>query len=77
MSAKLRPMTLVIRGAPKHEASPISGLPLSVTETSATKSATELPMASTVSPRMAVVCVCERDEFGMSCIHIVFTRYRN
>ncbi len=52
--AKLRPITWVMRGAPKHEASAISGFPLMETTVSATKSATEFPIARTVSPKIAV-----------------------
>ena len=53
-SAMLRPMTLLSNGAPKQDPIAISGFPDLATTVSATKSATELPMASTVSPKIAV-----------------------
>jgi len=53
-SAILRPITLLSRGAPKQDPTAISGFPDMATTESATQSATELPMASTVSPKMAV-----------------------
>ena len=53
-SATLSPRTSLRRGDPKQDAMPIPGLPALATAVSATQSPTELPIASTVSPRMAV-----------------------
>lgn len=53
INATLNPRTSLSRGDPKHEATPIPGFPARATAVSATKSPTEFPMASTVSPSMA------------------------
>lgn len=49
-----RPRTSFSNGEPKQEATPIEGLPALATAVSATQSPTEFPIASTVSPRMAI-----------------------
>lgn len=48
------PNTWVMSGAPKQDARAISGFPVCDTMLSATQSATEFPIASTIRPRMAV-----------------------
>ena len=53
MRATLSPNTSFSKGDPKQEATPIPGFPARATAVSATKSPTELPMASTVRPRIA------------------------
>jgi len=50
-----RPSTSFSKGDPKHEDTPIAGCPALATAVSATQSPTELPIASTVRPRMAIV----------------------
>lgn len=49
----LSPRTWLRRGDPKQEATAISGWPALATTTSATQSATQFPIANTVSPRIA------------------------
>ena len=53
--ATLSPMTWLRSGDPKQEANAISGFPALATNVSATQSATQLPRASTVNPRIAEV----------------------
>ena len=64
----LSPMTLLSSGAPKQDPIAISGFPDLATTVSATRSATELPMASTVSPKIAVLII--RENFGQVCYSI-------
>ena len=53
--AMLSPSTWLRSGDPKQEANAISGFPALATRVSATQSATQLPRASTVNPRIAEV----------------------
>ena len=51
--AMLSPNALLSSGDPKQEANAISGFPALVTTVSATQSATQFPIASTVRPKIA------------------------
>ena len=55
MRAVLRPKTSLRRGEPKQAAMLMPGLPARAIATSVTKSPMELPMASTVNPRIPAV----------------------
>ena len=55
--ATLNPSTSFSSGDPKHEDTPIPGCPALATAVSATQSPTELPIASTVRPSIAVTWV--------------------
>ena len=54
MIAVLSPTTCPSKGAPKQEANAICGLSVRAITVLDTQSATELPIARTVSPRIAV-----------------------
>jgi len=51
--AMLSPKTWLRRGDPKQDAKAISGFPALATTVSATQSATQLPKANTVRPKIA------------------------